>query len=77
MDDSNLFLKMVNRRGRVMIVRGWEVPNLRSQGAKRVPWDTKEEYLPQYDISVVDEKEIPEDVELIEAANVLEYEEIA
>lgn len=74
--DYNMLVKMVNVRGRVMLVHGWEVENLRQQGAKRVPWDTKEEYLPQYDTSIVKKEDIPEDLDTIEASNTLECEEI-
>lgn len=76
MDNGNLLLKMVNTRGRVMIVKGWEVANLQGQGAKRVSWDTKEEYLPQYDQSLVKIEDLPPEVDLEDASNVLDCEEI-
>lgn len=41
---------MVNTRGRVMWVRGWEIDTLRRQGCK-VIYNPKEEYYPQYDLT--------------------------
>lgn len=73
---------MVNTRGRVMWVHGWEVDNLRKQGCK-VIYNPKEEYYPQYDLSIDQIKperdllfEVSANSETIEPADILDVEEI-
>lgn len=51
MPSENSLVSLVNTRGRVMWVRAWEIDNLRRQGCK-VIYNPKEEYYPQYDLSV-------------------------
>lgn len=50
MNDKDV-ITMVNTRGRVMRVYRWEMDNLKKQGCKIV-WNPKEEYYPQYDLSL-------------------------
>lgn len=51
MEEKNRLVSMVNTRGRVMWIHGWEIDNLRKQGCK-VIYNPREEYYPQYDLSI-------------------------
>ena len=46
--NDNQIITMVNKRGRVMYVKRWEIDNLKTQGCKII-FNPKEEYYAIYD----------------------------
>lgn len=81
MNDKDI-VTMVNTRGRVMRVFRWEVDNLRKQGCKII-WNPKEEYYPQYDLSMtkplVETSLIVDDEDgkdVVELGDILDVEEL-
>lgn len=61
LDDQNVFVTMINRRGSVVYVKRWEVPLCREQGM-RIINNPKQAYYPEYDEELNPPKDnIPEE----------------
>lgn len=76
MDYPSQLISMVNRRGRVIWIKKWELEGERAKGS-RVIINPKEDYYPTYDLELNKESIVPDNlIENIEASDVLEVEEL-
>lgn len=76
MEDRNQYIALVNTRGRVIWARGWELDNLKAQGCRRII-NPREEYYPEYDLSLQNASPPPDEVYKEEGgANILEGRDV-